>query len=325
MEHSTIAVPDASVADASAAAGTPPAPSRRKYQVYLLIVVAFPVLFLSAAIPIVRSASFPNEAADPFLLNPDYPFSFKHADCEVLIFGDSTAETGIDPTMVERTTGMKTCNIAQSRSAVEILGPLALDTYLENNVPPKVLVMQFAPETLSRDQQNLFWPEGLTLLLRKKPLPQALLTMAAHPVEAYRFAVWAIKMKFAALVQGQPDFRATEALFQSRGGLIVLPKPAQQHCTANLHYRAPDLSWVQGLRRKYSVNGTRVLVDVSPLPTCAPEVSQAREDLQTVTDNPLPVYPIGLFCDIDRHLTLQGAERLSEEIGRQILSSNPPP
>ncbi|MGA2564133.1 MAG: hypothetical protein ABSF96_11280, partial [Steroidobacteraceae bacterium] len=99
-------------------------------QVYVLAVVLMPLLFLLSSIPIVRSASFPALSGDPFLLNPDYAFSLKHVDCEVVIFGDSTAVTGVDPLTVHGVTNLKTCNIGQSRSALEILGTLALDTYL---------------------------------------------------------------------------------------------------------------------------------------------------------------------------------------------------
>jgi hypothetical protein len=294
--------------------------SRLRLQAYVFLMLLIPALFLASAIPIVRSNSFPVESGDPFLLNPDYAFSLKHVDCEVVIYGDSTALTGLDPTVVSRATGLKTCNIAQAQSIVQILGMLALDTYLKNNAPPKYIVMQFAPETLSRGRSNFFWPEGLTLLLRKKSLFDALPTFIRHPVEAYHFSIWAIKAKVAAMVESPIDFASTEAIFRSHGGLLILPKSAETHCLNDIAYVQPTVEWVHSLKDKYGKNGTRVVVNVSPLPTCSPIAGLVAAGTRNVTDNSLSLYPIGLFCDLDRHLTLEGAERASLELADQLMA-----
>jgi hypothetical protein len=303
--------------------GTSPKPTQTplRAKLYIFLMLVIPALFLALSIPIVRSKSFPSEASDPFLLNPDYAFNQMHVDCEVVIYGDSTALTGLDPTVVSRATGWKTCNIAQSQSIVEIVGMLALDTYLKNNAPPKFLVMQFAPETLSRGRNNVFWPEGLTLLLRKRSLLEALPTLLLHPVRAYQFAIWADKAKVDALINSPTDLGSTEALFRSHGGLLTLPKAAETHCLNNLEYAEPTAHWVRELREKYSNSGTRVLVNVSPLPDCSPIASEVATGVRNVTDNSLALFPIGLFCDLDRHLTLEGAERASLELAKQLLAN----
>jgi hypothetical protein len=301
-----------------------PATSHLRLQVYVLLMLLIPGVFLASSIPIVRSNSFPLASGDPFLLNSDYAFSLKHVDCEVVIYGDSTALTGLDPTVVSRATGLKTCNIAQAQSIIQILGMLALDTYLQNNAPPKYVVMQFAPETLSRGRSDFFWPEGLTLLLRKKSLFEALPTFIRHPVQAYNFSIWAIKAKVASFIKPPIDFASTEAIFRSRGGLIILPKSAETHCLNSIAYVQPTVDWVQNLKDKYANNGTRVLINVSPLPTCSPIAALVAAGTRNVTDNLLSLYPIGLFCDLDRHLTLEGAERASLELAEQLVAGTRP-
>jgi hypothetical protein len=290
---------------------------------YVLLMLVIPSLFLASSVPIVRSQSFPVESGDPFLLNPDYAFSLKHVDCDVVIYGDSTALTGLDPTVVSRATALKTCNIAQAQSILQILGMLALDTYLKNNAPPKYIVMQFAPETLSRGRSDFFWPEGLTLLLRKKSLLEALPTFIRHPVQAYNFAIWAIKAKVAAVIKPPFDFASTQAIFRSRGGLLILPKSAETRCLNNIAFVQPTAAWIHSLKDKYANNGTRVLINVSPLPNCSPIATLVAAGTRNVTDNALSLYPIGLFCDLDRHLTLEGAERASLELGEQLLAARP--
>ena len=316
----TVANRDGGFLDVKIPENTLRPPSARKIQAYILALLLLPFAFLASSIPIVRSASFPIVSADPFLLNLDYAFNLKHADCGVVIFGDSTALTGIDPITIERYTGLKTCNIAQSRSALEVVGLLALDEYLKKNASPKYLVMQFSPETLSHDGKNFFWPEGLTLQLRKKSVLDALPLMLRHPVEFYNFAIWAIKANVHATFHPPPDFTSTEAIFHSHNGLLILPKAPQTACSSNPPYAPPKLSWIRMLRERYTLNNTRVLINVSPLPACAPNAARIAADIGDVTDNSLAQYPIGLFCDLDRHLTLEGAEFSSLSIGRQILT-----
>jgi hypothetical protein len=290
----------------------------RRIKAYLALMLSIPLIFLWSAIPIARSSTFPIVAEDPFLLNPDYAFSLKHVDCDVVIVGDSTAVTGLDPTVVEGATGLKTCNIAQSRSAVELLGTLALDTYLKNNHPPRFIVMQFAPETLARERSDFFWSEGLTLVLRKKSILQAFPLLALHPVQAYQFAVWAVKQKVRSMRRPPTDFSSTEVMFRERRGLLVLPKTAETHCVNSIAYGQPSTPWIQALREKYSRNGTRVLINVSPLPDCAPNTDALTKELEGATDNSIARYPVGLFCDLDRHLTLEGADRASHDLVRQL-------
>ena len=294
--------------------------SKRRLQLYVAIVLLLPGLFLASSIPIVCSDSFPGESIDPFVKYSDYPFSFKHENCEVVIFGDSTAATGIDPTVIEEITGLKSCSIAESQSIIEILGFYALDTYLRNNSPPQYVIMQFSPEVLTRDK-DIFWAEGLTLLFRKKSVFAALPIVAQHPIEFYNFAIWAIKTKFLAINgPSRSDFADMEAIFRARHGLIILPKPPETGCVRHSTPASPSEAWVRWIRDTYSKNGARVVVDVAPVPECTQNVQHMTDEFRNVTDNVLPILPINLFCDLDRHLTLEGAKRSSAQIGEQILA-----
>jgi hypothetical protein len=291
-------------------------------KLFVLLLLAIPSLFLFSAIPIVRSQTFPIASGDPFLLNPDFAFSLTNVNCDVIIYGDSTALTGLDPTVISKVTGLKTCNISQAQSIVEILGMQALDTYLKNNSPPKFIVMQFAPETLSRSRADMFWPEGLTLLVRRRPLLEAFLTFLSHPVRAYQFSIWAIKAKVSSLVTSPPDFSATEDIFRSRGGLLMLPKPPETRCINEIAYTPPAVQWVRDLKDKYALNSTQVLVNVAPLPTCSPIADLVAKGTRNVTDNSLSLFPISLFSDMDRHLNLEGAERASLELAKQLTAAS---
>jgi hypothetical protein len=179
--------------------------------------------------------------------------------------------------------------------------------------------MQFAPETLSRSRSNVFWSEGLTLLLRRKSIWEAFPTFLLHPVHAYEFSIWAIKAKVDAYIHSPTDFRSTEDIFRKRNGLLILPKLPETRCLNNIRYAKPVDGWVRMLKERYGNEGTRVIVNVSPLPSCSPIASSVAEGTRNVTDNSLSLFPIGMFCDLDRHLTLEGAERASRELAEQLV------
>ena len=320
MVHEPTVIPPAAATAAEAGQGGTISGRQLPHRIYALLLLLIPALFLLASIPIVRSAAFPVASGDPFLLNADYPYGLKHVDCAIVIYGDSSAITGIDPTIIERITGLKTCNIAQARSALEIVGMHALDLYLQNNAAPRYLLLQFTPETLARDR-DFFWPEGLTLLVRHKSLPVALAMMMSHPVKSYEFSIWAIKMRLQALLDGPVDFSATEQTFKAKRGLLLLPKPAQTSCVNQRAVAPPVSSWTRQVRAEYSSGRTRVIINVGPVPDCTVNVAAIAPTLAGVTDNTLPIYPVDLFCDLDRHLTPRGSERLSREIGEQIMAN----
>jgi hypothetical protein len=150
-------------------------------------------------------------------------------------------------------------------------------------------------------------------------------TLIRHPVEAYRFSVWAIKAKVASFSKPPLDFAATEAIFRARGGLLILPKSPQTRCLNDTAYAQPAIDWMQGLKDRYARSGTRVLINVAPLPTCSPIAVPAAAGTRNVTDNSLSLYAIDLFCDLDRHLTLEGARRASLELAEQLMAAGTKP
>jgi hypothetical protein len=77
---------------------------------------------------------------------------------------------------------------------------------------------------------------------------------------------------------------------------------------------------VAGLRRKYGVNGTQVIVNVAPVADCDDMKDVYENVLQGVHDNQLEVLPIGMFNNQDVHFTPQGAEHVSTGVANQILA-----
>ena len=96
------------------------------------------------------SSSFLSTLADPYLQISDYAYTQKDVDCQVVIYGDSTALTGVNPLIIEQYTHLKTCNISVTMAAFVMNGTLAFDRYLAQNRRPKYVIFQLAEVAVPR-------------------------------------------------------------------------------------------------------------------------------------------------------------------------------
>ena len=134
----------------------------------LLIALASGVGITLWGVSVARSPTFLQQVMTPYVQVQEYSLRLDHADCDIVIYGDSSAMTAADPSTIEAMTHLKTCNIAQVQSIVAVFGVLPVDLYLRRNHPPRYLVIQLAPETLFRTHLlNKIHPlDPLTYLLR---------------------------------------------------------------------------------------------------------------------------------------------------------------
>jgi hypothetical protein len=106
-------------------------------------------------------------------------------------------------------------------------------------------------------------------------------------------------------------------------GHVAEPGEVLTHCPADEERRAPDLAWIEHLRRTYGVNGTRVLVDVMPEPPCDPTRAFYNGMLApNSVDNGLGTLPLNVYTRTGRlHVNDEGARMLSAEIAGQIVQA----
>src|SRR6476660_8310345 len=80
---------------------------RLRPKVFCAAIVLLPCLLLLLAFPIARTEEFALRSQDLYLTNLGYGLTLDHAKCDVMIYGDSSALTGIDPAVIEQQTGLK--------------------------------------------------------------------------------------------------------------------------------------------------------------------------------------------------------------------------
>ncbi len=306
------------------------AADRRSALRYLLTLVLLPLLAIPAFIALGRSDFFLNHGASVWVRSNDAVFRMHDRACDVLIFGDSTAMTGINPDVVERNTGLKTCNISVTNAVLAVTDNLTLNHYLQHNAPPRVLLVQLSPDSFQRENRSwhrTIYAEGLLELLRHGSPEEAHRTLVRHPQEAIAFAGYAagfsafygIKDVWFHLTHLRPE----EDLITVHNGFFTPPAPPRTSCDPAVA-AGPDTSaadspraLVDDYRSHYASRTGLVLVNVAPIPSCDQNLAAYSSQLDGVTSNNLLPLPIGLFND-GRHYTAVGSNVVSSLVSEEL-------
>ena len=311
----------------------PAAPSPQRLSLrYCLTLILLPLLAIPASIALGRSNFFLTHGASVWVRSNDAIFNMHDRDCDVLVFGDSTAMTGIDPALVESHTGLRTCNIAVTNAVLAVTDNLTLQHFLAHNPRPRVLLIQLSPDDFqssNRAWHNTIYAEGLLELLRHGSPAEVRHVLFHHPQESIAFAGYAAGFSAWYLLKDvwfhTTHLRPEEDTVQVRNGFFTPPSPARTEClptTENLipsadpaFSRALVAEYEQGFRDQAGL----VLVNVAPIPACDPNLAAYSAQLAGITSNSLLPLPIGLFND-GRHYTARGSQVVSTLIARELNS-----
>jgi len=281
---------------------------------------------LAFAIRVVSQPNFPELSGDGSYWSQEQPLRMHGRQCDVIVFGDSTAATSVDPRVITADTHLSACNLSSTRPVVDFVGMLPVDTFLRKNPRPAFLVLQFGPELFYRDTS---WSHDavvppILLLLRNTPLTYALPVLLRHPSELTQFSLYitqtTLQHKFRITPASELQYHRMVDFWIATNGLSDLNLPAQTQCnTPPLRLYGPlDVAWIDGLRRKYEAMGISVIIRSAPLPPCDPQFAFFQHDLAGHLDTNVLPLPIELFEAGDRHMTVAGAEVVSHRIAAEI-------
>jgi hypothetical protein len=301
---------------------------------YLMLLLCLPALLLATAFGTANTNWFLYHDNYFMLRNMGYSLTLHHSDCQVVLTGDSSALTGLDPLTITRATGLSACNVSEGGTITTVTGWYPLDAYLQQNTPPKYIVFMFTPSIFRpshswRDYSSYY--EGIVYLLQYERSMSSYLKLLRHPYETFNFSAWAAQsiIKDTLVRLSDPhkyDGVEDPALRRERhNGLFTFYSSPETTCFRNGWDKnlniSPDREWVSGLRQRYGVNGTRVIVNVAPVADCDDMKDAYEQALKGVHDNPLDVLPIKMFNNQDVHFAPSGAEQVSLGVANQILAS----
>jgi len=305
---------------------TPPQAARR----YCILLLLLPLLAVPAFIRLGYSDFFMRHGASVWVQSNDAVFSMHDRDCDVLIFGDSTAMTGIDPDVVERNTGFKTCNISVTNAVLAVTHNLTLNRYLANNAKPRVLLIQLSPDGFQPESnvwQQTVYPEGLLELLRHGNPADSRRVLLTHPQEAIAFAGYAagftLYSGFKDIWFHATNLRPEEDTVAIHNGFFTPPSPPSTSCEPGATFSNPGAGGayprtvVGQFENDYAERSGIVLVNVAPIPSCDQNLAAFSSELNGVTSNSLLPLPVGLFND-PRHYTAVGSAVVSRLIAQEL-------
>jgi hypothetical protein len=291
----------------------------RKY-LYFLPLIAGPVLLVLAAFLILPTPWFALHAQDPWMFGLGYGAELKHADCQVVIYGDSTGEVGIVPEIIRQRTGLKTCNIAQEQGLIALSGDFVLHDYLRQNVPPRILVFMYSVEDMNPQSAHVNHSvfEGLTYQMGRNHRITTLARLWRTPEDAFR---WTYKGLHMAIVDGRTK-PAPEGMLTERErtmGRLALVDLRMKNCSNMSKTLAPDAAWIRGLRTLYSSPPTAVLIDLMPIPECDAGYPLLQRRFAGLIDNQVKQLPDSYYFRDGLHVDDDGAAVLSEQVAAQII------
>jgi hypothetical protein len=300
----------------------------RRYVVGFVGVQIFVLLFV---LFLASTPWFMTHDAYPGMQQAGYGMRLRQADCGIVVYGDSSALTGLDPDVIQAITGLKTCNISEGTTIQGVVGSrYPLDSYLQNNKRPLYMLMMYTPSIFRPYVEKLdnYEPEGMLYALqyRDHEVYRGLLRKRKWVVD---FDFWAgrqmVKEFLKRYLPGGDSKPATDTKAQreSHHGNWPYPLPPETHCMAldeNRTKTRPDAAGVAEMRKIYGIDGTTVVVNVAPVPTCDMLQQTYRERSEGLHDNAFETLPISFFNEGDVHFSPEGVRHISIEAGNQILA-----
>ncbi|MDP9039080.1 MAG: hypothetical protein M3O02_07375 [Acidobacteriota bacterium] len=308
----------------------PPVTPREQARRYCILLFLLPLLAIPACIRLGASDFFLRYGASRWVQSNDSVFDIHDRVCDVLVYGDSTAMTGIDPEVVQRNTGFRTCNIAVTNSVLAVTGNLTLDRYLDHNTRPRVILIQLSPDGFQPESyswRQTVYAEGLVELLRHGSPVESRRVLLAHPQESIAFAGYVAGFSAYAVLKDvlfhTTHIRPDEDTVTIRNGFFTPPAPPSKGCEPGAVFSNPQAggnfprTLVSEFQSQYASRSGIVLVNVAPIPSCDQNLAAFSSELKGITSNALTPLPVGLFND-PRHYTAVGSAIVSRLVAHEL-------
>ncbi len=275
-----------------------------------------------------------------FLKHNDYPVfrlsgyssRVKGQNCQVLISGDSVALSGVDPRVITARTGLSACDLGEFINVTNFVGgTYPLEQYLAHNARPKYLVNVMSATWFAPDRPELtkFSMEGVMYAFQYRKGTWIWRVFARHPKWMFQYSNFVVQqLRFDLLEYLQRTHAARwniddRRLRDNQKGFWPYPNPPQTRCERGVDFavstHALNKASVRRFRSRYGIDGTSVLIDVSPAADCDQSLASYRDYIAGLTDNTLTTLPIRDFSVGDVHFSPEGEHYFSEIVADQIF------
>lgn len=306
---------------------------RRSPLVYAAALVTVPFLYLILVFALSSQPSvfyWLARRSYPALGAVGYGARLHGVNCQVVVYGDSTALTGIDPQVIESVTGLKTCNIAEGGWVPIVTGSeRPLDVYLEHNSRPTVMLMMFSP-ALFRPYKEPFAGYGLegmaySAMFDRRPAVYEM--MLRRPQWLTQFLIWMGNGLVFSVAHPRSHTPLPDTALEriESGGYLPMPYATETRCMrTDVPLTDPVERWassVAKMRAEYEKRAEHLILDIAPAAACDVNRANYRQKSEALHDNEFTTYPIRFFNDGEVHYSRAGGRYLSMQLGNQILAA----
>ncbi len=300
-----------------------------RFSLYLTMILTGSFFALFSVFPLAKNDYFNKVSRRTFWHAMDYHAHMRGQNCDVVIFGDSTAATGIDPLIIEQYTGLKTCNLALPYMALATTGTTVLDQYLKFNSAPKLIIFgnharHLRTPRLDEDPGVI---DGWLMADRAMPAKQASLLFLRHPKLSLLFAefVWQQVLTLSPALQPDLSMRTYSkdmTALETHNGYFTMPvtEPPEQICAAAMPDSYIDPGYLPALRQRYERKNTVILLYADPVRDCDRKLGEYRHLAALLSIEPPMVFTVDKFADA-WHLDRQGAIENSCHVSRLISTT----
>jgi len=212
---------------------------------------------------------------NPYFLARPLNYAFKTAgeNADVVLFGDSTAVIGVDPSQMSRALGVKVLDLVNTQPSLLVNDDLTLRRYLSANRPPRLIVFYFAPWDFdygNTDFSSRPVFEGEQVLLRWGTSRDIVTFLLRHPTEGASFPLRFYASALESTLHWVPHSGQEEHLAATHGH-VDDRNPAVLTSSCVFPQELIDrvrFDWVRSLGQRYASSETQVLSYVAPVPSC---------------------------------------------------------
>jgi hypothetical protein len=289
------------------------------YGLYMLPLVVGPFCLILMAFIVLPTEWFSRHSGDAWLSSIGYGGRLVGQTCQILIYGDSSAEVGVDPAYITEKAGLQACNIAEPVSFRAVNRDVILDTYLAKNNPPRVIVILLAPEAFSNLPVRMFPRafEGITWRMRQPNKLGGIVQSMEVPENIFRWVYKGDHLLIRNLLK--PPISLKDAhIREATHGQLLIDLPRMSSCSDSRRNFSPSRDYITKLRSRYQGPNTSVLLDVMPLPQCDLGFSVVQKQLHGLVDNKVEQFPNSVFYEGGRHVDKSGSVLVSQMIADQV-------
>ncbi len=233
----------------------------------------------------------------------EYSFHIPHKNADIVILGDSSALTGIDPRLLSSQLGLTAVNLPNTLPSLRVVGDMTLKHYLATNQPPRLIVFYLSSWDLnySHEDAGTFLYDGEKMLAIHGGPHQIAAFAGRYPAMFIRFPIYFYAADITVILRNLIHRRHTAdpAADADYISPAVYPYPLQPDCKmqdVEKKVAAEDNTALE-LLSHYRTAQTNVLLYLSPLPACARVAEVANRTFQGLSPDKPAILPAPFFSN----------------------------